>query len=109
MNAIERVDQLWSDPNATTALRTEPSRNSARRVRARPASRLWFRPFWVKLEFRAITKNQRMRESAVMITSTIPSVKYFYSGSHIRRNWRSAVSEAASEGADPDAAASIQA
>jgi hypothetical protein len=29
----------------------------------------------VKLEFRAITKSHRMRDSAVMMSSTIPSAK----------------------------------
>src|SRR5215469_3013257 len=38
-------------------------------------------PFYVKLELRATTNNQRMRESAVMISSTIPSAKYSCSGS----------------------------
>ena len=32
-------------------------------------------------EFRAMTKNQRTRERAVMISSTIPSAKYSCSGS----------------------------
>ena len=35
----------------------------------------------VKLELRAMTKSQRMRDSAVMISSTIPSAKYSCSGS----------------------------
>jgi hypothetical protein len=35
----------------------------------------------VKLELRAMTKSQRMRESAVMISSTMPSAKYSCSGS----------------------------
>jgi hypothetical protein len=30
----------------------------------------------VKLEFRAMTNSQRMRESAVMMSSTTPSAKY---------------------------------
>src|SRR5271168_4674416 len=35
----------------------------------------------MKLELRAMTKSQRMRESAVMISSTMPSTKYSCSGS----------------------------
>ena len=35
----------------------------------------------MKLELRAITKSQRMRESAVTISSTMPSAKYSCSGS----------------------------
>ncbi len=35
----------------------------------------------MKLELRAITNSQRMRESAVMISSTMPSTKYSCSGS----------------------------
>jgi len=35
----------------------------------------------VKLELRAMTKSQRMRLSAVMISSTMPSAKYSCSGS----------------------------
>src|SRR5882672_9958776 len=38
-------------------------------------------PLYVKLELRAMTKSQRMRESAVMISSTMPSAKYSCSGS----------------------------
>src|SRR5262245_61238491 len=38
-------------------------------------------PLYVKLEFRAITKSQRIRDRAVMISSTIPSAKYSWSGS----------------------------
>jgi len=36
---------------------------------------------YVKLELRAITNSQRMRDSAVMISSTMPSTKYSCSGS----------------------------
>ena len=39
------------------------------------------RPLYVKLELRAITNSQRMRDSAVMISSTMPSAKYSCSGS----------------------------
>ena len=35
----------------------------------------------MKLELRAMTKSQRMRESAVMISPTMPSAKYSCSGS----------------------------
>jgi len=35
----------------------------------------------VKLELRAMTNSQRMRDSAVMISSTMPSAKYSCSGS----------------------------
>ena len=35
----------------------------------------------MKLLLRAITKSQRMRERAVMISSTMPSAKYSCSGS----------------------------
>ena len=35
----------------------------------------------MKLELRAMTKSQRMRDSAVMISSTMPSAKYSCSGS----------------------------
>ena len=35
----------------------------------------------MKLELRAITKSQRIRERAVMISSTMPSAKYSCSGS----------------------------
>src|SRR5215510_8522083 len=38
-------------------------------------------PLKVKLEFRAITNNHLNRESAVVISSTIPSAKYSCSGS----------------------------
>jgi len=38
----------------------------------------------VKLELRAITNSQRMRDSAVMISSTMPSAKYSCSGSPLR-------------------------
>jgi hypothetical protein len=34
----------------------------------------------VKLEFRAMTNSQRIRESAVMISSIMPSTKYSSSG-----------------------------
>ena len=37
-----------------------------------------------KLELRTITKSQRMRDSAVMISSTMPSAKYSCSGSPLR-------------------------
>ena len=37
------------------------------------ASRL---PLYVKFELRAVTNSYRMRESAVMISSTTPSAKY---------------------------------
>jgi hypothetical protein len=36
---------------------------------------------YVKLELRAMTNSQRMRLSAVMISSTMPSAKYSCSGS----------------------------
>jgi len=36
---------------------------------------------YVKLELRAITNSHLMRESAVMISSTMPSAKYSCSGS----------------------------
>jgi hypothetical protein len=36
---------------------------------------------YVKLELRSMTKSQRMRDSAVMISSTMPSTKYSCSGS----------------------------
>jgi len=35
----------------------------------------------VKLELRAMTNSQRMRDSAVMISSTMPSAKYSCFGS----------------------------
>jgi hypothetical protein len=35
----------------------------------------------VKLEFRAVTKNQWIRERAVMMSSAMPSAKYSCSGS----------------------------
>jgi len=38
----------------------------------------------VKLELRASTNSQRMRLSAVMISSTMPSAKYSCSGSPLR-------------------------
>ena len=38
----------------------------------------------MKLEFRAITKSHRMRDNAVMISSTMPSAKYSCSGSPLR-------------------------
>jgi hypothetical protein len=38
----------------------------------------------MKLEFRAMTISQRMRDSAVMISSTMPSAKYSCSGSPLR-------------------------
>ena len=38
-------------------------------------------PLYVKLELRAMTNSQRMRDSAVMISSTMPSTKYPCSGS----------------------------
>src|ERR1700758_1487777 len=38
-------------------------------------------PLNVKLELRAITNNNLNRDSAVMISSTIPSAKYYCSGS----------------------------
>ena len=38
----------------------------------------------MKLELRAITNSQRMRDSAVMISSTMPSAKYSCSGSPLR-------------------------
>jgi hypothetical protein len=37
----------------------------------------------VKLELRAMTNSQRMRLSAVMISSTVPSAKYSCSGSSL--------------------------
>jgi hypothetical protein len=37
-------------------------------------------PLYVKLELRAMTKSQRMRESAVMISSTMPSAKILLLG-----------------------------
>ena len=42
-------------------------------------STVW--PLYVNLELRAATKSHRMRLSAVMISSTIPSAKYSCSGS----------------------------
>src|SRR6266403_2102995 len=39
------------------------------------------RPLKVKLEFRAITNSHLNRESAVVISSTMPSAKYSCSGS----------------------------
>src|SRR5215475_10501838 len=39
------------------------------------------RPLKVKLELRAMTNNDLKRESAVMISSTMPSAKYSCSGS----------------------------
>src|SRR6266851_4075906 len=63
------------------ALRTEPS-STYRTPSSRPTcftSIPW--PLYVKLELRAMTKSQRMRESAVMISSTMPSAKYSCSGS----------------------------
>jgi len=38
----------------------------------------------MKLEFRAMTISQRMRDGAVMISSTMPSAKYSCSGSPLR-------------------------
>src|SRR6516225_1276544 len=62
-------------------LRTEPSR-TYRTPNSRPTcftSTAW--PLYVKLELRAMTKSQRIRESAVIISSTMPSAKYSCSGS----------------------------
>src|SRR6516164_9606823 len=62
-------------------LRTEPS-STQRTPNSRPTrftSTAW--PLYVKLELRAITKSQRTRDSAVMISSTMPSTKYSCSGS----------------------------
>src|SRR6516165_5327979 len=63
------------------ALRTEPS-STYRTPSSRPTrftSTAW--PLYVKLELRAMTKSQRTRDSAVMISSTMPSAKYSCSGS----------------------------
>ena len=38
-------------------------------------------PLYVKVLLRAITNSQRIRDSAVMISSTMPSAKYSCSGS----------------------------
>src|SRR5215831_10113770 len=63
------------------ALRTEPS-STYRTPSSHPTcftSTAW--PLYVKLELRAMTNSQRMRLSAVMISSTMPSAKYSCSGS----------------------------
>src|SRR6516165_7892838 len=57
-------------------LRTDPS-STYRTPSSRPTcftSTDW--PLYVKLLLRAMTKSQRIRDSAVMISSTIPSAKY---------------------------------
>jgi hypothetical protein len=66
------------------ALRTEPS-SMYRTPNSRPI-RLTSTacPLYVKLELAATTKSERMRASAVMISSTMPSVKYSCSGSPLR-------------------------
>src|SRR5262249_48373947 len=62
-------------------LRTEPS-STYRTPSSRPTCFTpTALPLYVKLELRAMTKSQRMRDSAVMISSTIPSAKYSCSGS----------------------------
>src|SRR5215510_10404608 len=67
--------------NRLPALRTLPSR-----MYRTPSSRPTWRtstalPLYVKLELRAITNSDLKRDSAVMMSSTIPSVKYSCSGS----------------------------
>jgi len=64
----------------------------------------------VKLELRAITKSQRMRESAVMISSTMPSTKYSGPGSPlILANGRTAIDGLSgnASGAFPGAAVAL--
>src|SRR6516225_3924503 len=65
------------------ALRTDPSR-TYRTPSLRPTSLTSTAlPLNVKLELRAITNNHLKRESAVMISSTIPSAKYSCLGSSL--------------------------
>src|SRR6516165_8556001 len=66
MRAANRVDKLSSDAYPTSRPTCFTSTD-------------W--PLYVKLLLRAMTKSQGMRESAVMISSTIPSAKYSCSGS----------------------------
>jgi hypothetical protein len=79
--AAQRLEELSGDTHPLACLA-----NRAFEHIAKPSSRPtcftstgW--PLYVKVELRAMTKSHRMRESAVMISSTIPSAKYSCSGS----------------------------
>src|SRR3954468_22084991 len=66
------------------ALRTLPSR-TYRTPNSRPTCfTSTVRPLYVKLELRAITNSQRIRDNAEMMSSTTPSVKYSCSASPLR-------------------------
>src|SRR5262249_44397084 len=65
-------------------------------------------PLYVKLELRAITKSQRMRDSAVMISSTMPSAKYSCSGSPlILANGNTAIDGLSGRGGFPSPASRL--
>src|ERR1700722_2464345 len=89
------------------ALRTLPS-STYRTPSSRPTSfTSTARPLYVKLELRAITNSQRMRDKAVMMSSATPSVKYSCSMSPLRFRKGSAAIEGPSgrAGASPMALA----
>ena len=86
-----RSAHTWAPVSASTscaairtrvpALRTLPS-SRYRTPSSRPISFTFTaRPLYVKLELRATTNSHLMRESPVMMSSTIPSAKYSWSWS----------------------------
>src|SRR5215472_2773798 len=84
MRAGFRLHQLRVDADAVAASPHRAFENVAHTELALDLLHTVGWPLYEKLELRALTKSQRMRDSAVMISATIPSAKYSCSGSTLR-------------------------
>ena len=76
-----RVDQLRGDAHPISGFAHRAFEHVAHPELAADLLHIDSWPLYVKLELRAMTNSHRMRDSAVMISSTMPSTKYSCSGS----------------------------
>src|SRR5271166_4244135 len=81
MRAVCRIDQLCSDAYATGGLAHRAFKHIAHAKLPPDLLHVDRLALVRKARIRAMTKSQRMRESAVMISSAMPSAKYSCSGS----------------------------
>src|SRR5437867_9535907 len=84
MRVCNRIDQLPCDANFPRRLPHRPLEDIAHAEPSPDFLESTARPLKVKLELRAITNSDLKRDSAVMMSSTIPSAKYSCSGSELR-------------------------
>ena len=76
-----RVNKLRRDPNPPTATAHAAFYHVAHAQFSGDLLDVNRRPLYVKLELRAITNSERLRDSSVMMSSAMPSEKYSCSGS----------------------------